>query len=264
MSPDTAAMRIVVNADDFGMSEDTVRATVAAIRAGHVTSATLMPNAPAASAAIAFARESPDASFGVHLTFVGDGNERPVASVTEVPDLADSSGRLRPTNTIRLLAALGRISVPQIEREIAAQVDWLRNSGIAVSHVDSHRHLHKYGPFREALGRALPKLGIRRVRNVQDIYLRRPLISPTVVAGRRWRADLMARFATTDHFYMPASTGDTSWTVLLDRPVTGSTLEIGVHPGELEEWRRGEARGAEEFARTVEDAGHRLVPWSEI
>ena len=74
----------------------------------------------------------------------------------------------------------------------------------------------------------------------------------------------MSRFTTTDHFYMPASTGDTSWTKLLDADLTGSTLEIGVHPGELEDWRRGEARGAEEFARTAEVAGHRLVPWSEI
>ncbi len=264
MSDRPPALRIVVNADDFGMSEDTVHATVEAIRAGHVTSATLMPNAPAQAAALAFARESPNVSFGVHLTFVGDGSERAVAPAAEVPDLADAKGRLRRTNRIRLLAALGRLSVAQIEREVAAQVDWLQTHGVEVSHVDSHRHLHKYSPFREALGRVLPTLGVKRVRNVQDVYLRRPLVSPTVAFGRRWRADLMSRFTTTDHFYMPTSTGDTSWTALLERQLAGSTLEVGAHPGELEDWRRAESNGLTEFAAAARAAGHRLVTWSEI
>lgn len=258
-------MRVVVNADDFGISPDTVRATVAAIRAGHVTSATLMPNAPASAEAIAFARASSDVSYGVHLTFVGDGPERPVAPPADVPTLVDRSGRLCRTNSVRLAAALGRLSVPQIEREIAAQVDWLRSHGIDVSHVDSHRHLHKYGPFREALGRVLPKLGLERVRSVQDVYLRRPIVSPTVWFGRRWRADLASRFVTTDHFYMPASAGDASWTNLLRGPsLGGETLEVGVHPGEIEDWRQLEARGTTEFAREAMAAGHRLVTWREI
>jgi predicted glycoside hydrolase/deacetylase ChbG (UPF0249 family) len=257
-------MEIIVNADDFGISADTVRATIAAIDAGYVTSATLMPAAPASDQAVAFARTRADVSFGVHLTFVGDGAEYALAPPAQVAHLVNRAGRLHGTNRIRLLAALDRISVQQIEREIAAQVDWVRSQGIDVSHVDSHRHLHKYGPFREALGRALPGLGIRRVRSVQDVYLRRPLLSPTIVLGRKWQSDLRSRFTTTDHFYMPASTGDTSWTAVLELPLPGGTLEVGVHPGELEDWRRAEAAGAVEFARAVAAAGHRLVPWTEI
>ena len=258
-------MRIIVNADDFGLSPDTVRATIDAVRAGHVTSATLMPSAPASAEAAEFARDAAGVSFGVHLTFVGDGDERPLSSPHDVPVLADRAGRLRRTNAVRLAALLGRLPVGQLAREIEAQVEWVRSHGIDVSHVDSHRHLHKYGPFREALACVLPRLGIRRVRTVQDVYLRRPLVSPTVWLGDRWRADLVARFATTDHFYMPATTGDASWTSLLRRPeLEDSTLEVGVHPGELEEWRARESQGLAEFAREARVAGHAFVNWSEV
>jgi len=259
-------MRIVVNADDFGLSADTVSATVAAIQAGYVTSATLMPDAPASPEAVAFASTTPAVSFGVHLTFCGEGSGQSIAPAEDVPALIDRVGRLHSnTNRVRLLAVLGRLPVQQLEREIAAQLDWARSQGIEVSHVDSHQHLHKYKPFREALGRVLPTLGIRRVRSVQDIYLHRPRPGPTALFGSRWGSDLRARFATTDHFYMPASAGDRSWTALLRRPdLQNSTIEIGVHPGKHEPWRQLEAEGGAEFAREAMSSGHRLVTWREI
>jgi chitin disaccharide deacetylase len=259
-------MRIVVNADDFGLSQDSVRATIAAIRAGYVTSATLMPNVPCSAEAIAFARTMPGVSFGVHLTFGGEGSEKSVASPADLPALVDSEGRLsQSTNRVRLNAILGRLPVPQLELEIAAQVNLIRDQGIEISHVDSHQHLHKYKPFREALARVLPKLGLRRVRNVQDVYLRRPRMSLTALFGNRWRTDLMMRFATTDHFYMPASAGETSWTALLRYPeLQNSTIEVGVHPGETEPWRQLEAEGAADFAREAKNGGHRLITWLEI
>ncbi len=258
-------MRIVVNADDFGLSADTVRATIDAVTAGHVTSATLMPNAPASAEAIEFARSAFGVSFGVHLTFVGDGDERPVSSPQGVPALVDRAGKLRRTNVVRLAALVGRLPVEELEREIEAQVEWARRQGVEVSHVDSHRHLHKYAPFREALARVLPELGVRRVRNVQDVYLRRPLVSPTVWLGGHWRAELVRHFATTDHFYMPATTGDRSWTALLRRSeLDDSTIEVGVHPGEVEEWRVCESQGLAEFARAAVATGHELVSWRDV
>jgi predicted glycoside hydrolase/deacetylase ChbG (UPF0249 family) len=257
-------MRIVVNADDFGYSAETVRATIECIDAGSVTSATIMPGMPATGEAVVFALRRPEISFGVHLTFVGDDQERPIADPADVPSLVGVDGRLRGTNPIRVLGLLGRLPVDQLEREIVAQVEAVRGQGVPVSHVDSHRHLHKYLSFRRALRRALPRLGIARVRNVQDVYLRRPLVSPTVWLGRRWRRDLMAGFATTDHFYMPATAGDTMWNELLLRLPLGDTLEVGVHPGYEEEWRTNERRAVHEFAPAATKQGHTLISWREV
>lgn len=256
-------MRIVVNADDFGYSKDTVEATIASIEAGHVTSATIMAGAPAADEAAAYARRTPEVSYGVHLIFVGDGPEKPIAPRSAVRGLVNWSGAFRRTNTQRLAAMLRALPVSQISEEIKAQVDWVRTRGVDVSHVDSHRHLHKYERLQEALEGTLPALGLNRVRNVQDIYLELPAVSPTRWFGSGWRRSLMRRFSTTDHFYMPTSTGDTSWQPVLDLVRAGETLEIGVHPG-LDGWRAAEVEGSIELARSAAARGAALVTWRAI
>ena len=204
-------MLIVVNADDFGGSEETVRATIECFEQGALTSATIMPNMPATDAAVEYARSRPDLSFGVHLTFVTDGLDQPLSDPAGLDRLLGPDGRFLPTGEVRRRALLRRIPVEQIAREAEAQLAFLRDRGVPVSHVDSHRHVHKFGPFREALASVLPRFGVRRVRNVQDVWLRRPLKSPTYWLGGVWRRQLTRRFVTTDHFYMPTSAHDTGW-----------------------------------------------------
>lgn len=260
-------MLVVLNADDFGASEETVRATIECFEAGALTSATIMPGMPATAAAVAFARSRPDLSFGVHLSFVANGLERPLADPAELGGLVDADGRFLATGEARRRALLHRIPVEAIAREAEAQLAFLRDSGVPVSHVDSHRHMHKLGPFREALARVLPRFGIRRVRTVQDVWLRRPLRSPTYWYGSVWRRRLVRRFATTDHFYMPTSAADTGWDAALLAALgglSGSTLEVGVHPGYEEDWRDDERQTVQRFSAAARDAGHTLAPWTEI
>jgi chitin disaccharide deacetylase len=258
-------MRIVLNADDFGYSPDTVRTTIECFELGLLTSATIMPRMPATELALEFARTHPELSVGVHLTFTGDGVEQAVTEPGQIPDLVDKEGRFPATRSVRTRALLRRLPVEQIEQEMAAQIEVVRDAGVTVTHVDSHRHLHKFAPFRSALRLVLPHFGIRRVRAVQDVYLRRPLVSPTYWLSRSWRRRLRAEFATTDHFYMPTSAADTDWhrvSALL--PVlAGKSLEIGVHPGREEEWRR---REYESLAPFVEEAARRneLVGWGAL
>ena len=213
-------MRIVVNADDFGASAETVAATIRCLEDGAVTSATIMPTMPAADEALAYARERSDKSFGVHLTFVGDGEERSAAAPGRHPALVDEEGRFPAATPVRLRALTRRLPVDQLEREIAAQLALVRDAGVAISHVDSHRHLHKLAPFRRALENVLPRFGIERVRS-------RPgrLPDPTprrshLLGGIALAPAPSSCVPTTDHFYMPASTGDLAWA---DELLAGST-----------------------------------------
>ena len=260
-------MVIVVNADDFGASEETVRATIECFERGALTSATIMPGMPATDAAVAYARSRPDLSFGVHLSFVANGLERPLSDPAALGALVDDRGRFLPTGEARRRALLRRIPVEQIAREAEAQLAFLRDSGVPVSHVDSHRHMHKLGPFRDGLERVLPRFGVRRVRSVQDVWLRRPLTSPTYWYGRVWRRRLVRRFVTTEHFYMPTSAADTGWDdplLAAARALPGRTLEVGVHPGYEEDWRVDERKTVQRFAAAARAQGHTLVPWTEI
>jgi predicted glycoside hydrolase/deacetylase ChbG (UPF0249 family) len=259
-------VRVVLNGDDFGWSPDTVRATIDCLEHGLLTSATIMPNMPATAEAIAYAHSRPEFSFGVHLCLTGDGTERPLCDPSAVPGLVDGEGLLLNTREARLRALVARLPVDQLEQEITAQISFVLEHGVPVSHVDSHRHLHKFRPIREALARTLPRFGLVRVRNVQDVYLRRPLRSPTYWLGRRWRRAIMAAYVTTDHFYMPTSAADTSWDVLATRLTQFSpsaTIEIGVHPGYAESWRSRERDGLEAFVTRARRA-HRFLGWKEI
>lgn len=257
-------MRIILNADDFGYCADTVRATIDCFERDALTSATIMVNMPATAAAIAFARAHTELSFGVHLTFVSDGVEAPVTPADELSALAGPGGLFLPSNEVRKRALLGRLPVSQIEREASAQLGRLRDSGVRISHVDSHGHLHKFKPFREALRRVLPRFGVSRVRAVQDVYLRRPLRSPTYWFGGVWRERLRRSFATTEHFYMAASAVDNAWPGQLLGVVTGASLEVGVHPGYAEDWRDRERRAVVEFAQQACRSGHALIGWHQL
>jgi predicted glycoside hydrolase/deacetylase ChbG (UPF0249 family) len=258
-------MRIIVNADDFGHSEETVRATIEALEAGTATSATIMPRMPASELALEFARDNPRFGFGVHLTFTGDGVERPLADPGDVPALVDESGAFFSGGVVRRRALLGRLPQEQIALEMERQIAHVRDHGVAPTHVDSHRHLHKLAPFRRALRLVLPRFGITRVRAVQDVYLGRPIAQPTYWLGPLWQRGLRG-FATTDHFFMPRG-GRTSWAYeLLDviERLPGATFEVGIHPGVAESWREAEIRSASTFATMARERGHTLATWSTI
>lgn len=259
-------MRIILNADDFGHSDDTVDATIECFERGALTSATIMPKMPATPRALEFARKHPQFSFGVHLTYGGDGVERSILPRSEIPDLVDDEGLFLPSNTVRRRALLRRLPVDQIARETEAQLAFVQGQGVRISHVDSHGHLHKFAPFRKALQRVLPRFGINRVRNVQDIYFRRQLRSPTYWFGPLWRRTLMRSFRTTDHLHLPYALsirGEDWWTQLLPK-LPGGTVEIGIHPGRQESWRNQERLGAVQFAELARQAGHELIGWDSI
>ena len=72
---------------------------------------------------------------------------------------------------------------------------------------------------------------------------------------------------TTDHFYMPSGAGDVDWDgPLLARieRLPGQTLEVGIHPGNDEQWRKSEQKSLLEFASRARDQGYELVGWTAI
>ena len=258
-------LQLVVNADDFGQSDDTVDATIECFEAGALTSATLMPGMPASVRALDFARSHPEHGFGVHLTLSADPARRPLVDPELVPCLVHADGTLLSTREIRARALTGRLVPEQLAREIEAQLRSVVGAGVPVSHVDSHRHLHKFAPVRAALATVLPRLGIRRVRAVQDLYVSRPLTSPTYWLGRRWRGSIRRAFETTEHFFMP-SRSERPWSEAaagLVARLEGGSLEIGVHPGSEEEWRERDRTSVVELVRAV-GGRVQLVDWRTL
>lgn len=263
----TMATRIIINADDFGFDADTVAATIECFELDAVSGATIMPKMPATAEAVMYAAKHPELSFGAHLTWTGDGTEEPVCPPHDVAALVGSDGRFLQTNVIRMKALLGQLPVAQIARETTAQLALLRDAGVRLTHVDSHRHLHKFKPFVAALREVLPRFGIRKVRNVQDVYLSRQLKSPTYWMGRLWRRRIMRHFHTTRHFYMCPGAGETEWVSKIVGRRWDGDLEVGVHPanpGHAEFWRSQERLAVLGLSARCKQAGFTVMSWDQL
>ena len=153
--------RLIVNADDFGLTAGVNRAIVEGNRQGIVTSATMMANAQASEAAIDLARAQPGLKTGCHVVLI-DG----VPLAANLPSLTNGSARFRSSlKEFAMAAVRKKVAAEEIEREVEAQVRKLQSSGITLTHVDSHKHTHMFPHVLRPLLRAARACGIRAVRN---------------------------------------------------------------------------------------------------
>jgi hopanoid biosynthesis associated protein HpnK len=153
--------RLIVNADDFGLTAGVNRAIVEGNRQGIVTSATLMANAQASEAAIDLAKSQPSLKTGCHVVLI-DG----VPLAANLPSLTNGSARFRNSLKQFAMAAVRKqIAAEEIEREVEAQIRKIQSSGITLTHVDSHKHTHMFPHVLRPLLRAARACGIRAVRN---------------------------------------------------------------------------------------------------
>ncbi|HTA80236.1 MAG TPA: ChbG/HpnK family deacetylase [Terracidiphilus sp.] len=156
--------RLIVNADDFGLTRGVNRAIVELHQAGVLTSATLMAKAGATDEAIALAQANPRLGVGCHVVLV-DGE--PVLPPDKVPSLVDSKTGCFPHKLTTFLRRLfmGRIRAAEIEAEAAAQIASLQARGVRLTHIDTHKHSHMFPPVLRPVLRAARAAGIRAVRN---------------------------------------------------------------------------------------------------
>ncbi len=154
--------RLVVNADDFGLTEGISRGIVEANRGGILTSATLLANGAAFDSAVALARGAPGLGVGVHLNLT-DG--RPVAEPSAVRSLVNASGQFfGGPAALAARVFTRRIRLAECEREWDAQIEKVREVGIQVTHLDGHKHAHMLPALFPIAVRLARKHGIPGVR----------------------------------------------------------------------------------------------------
>jgi chitin disaccharide deacetylase len=159
---DRATKRLVVTADDFGAAVAVNEAVERAHRDGIVTAASLMVAGEAADDAVARARALPRLGVGLHIVLV-DG--RPVLPADRLPSLVDSQGRFREE--------MGRMSLKffaspaarrQLALEIEAQFEAFAATGLALDHVNAHKHFHLHPTVAATILRIGRRYGMKAVR----------------------------------------------------------------------------------------------------
>jgi len=239
-APDGApggARRLIVNADDYGLSPGVVQGVLAAHREGIVTSTTTMINMPWAEEGIAAA--PPSLALGLHLNLT---TGPPSADPARVPSLVGADGRFPRLDRLVLRLSLGQVRVGDLEREIAAQLERALRAGAALDHLDGHHHIHLHPRVLPVVLRLAAAYGVPAVRCPDETVppwggeplrdrLRRLAIG---AAARRLRRRVRATGLTTSDHFRGLGLG-----LAFDAPVLVATLaalppgltELMCHPG---------------------------------
>ncbi|TMQ64953.1 MAG: ChbG/HpnK family deacetylase [Candidatus Eisenbacteria bacterium] len=145
-----AGRRLIVNADDFGLTLPITEGTIDAFERGILTSASFVATGDAFARAAQYAASHPDLDAGVHLMIV---HSSPVLPPEETRSLVQEDGRFLPGYGEFMARYLsGGVRDQEVEAEWSAQIARLRGAGVRITHLDSHQHLHLVpGLFRIAL-----------------------------------------------------------------------------------------------------------------
>ncbi len=203
-----------------------------------------MARAAATGEAVSIARGTPTLGVGCHVVLV-DGE--PVLSAKEIPSLVDTrTGRFMPTLGAFLQRLLtGRMRAVEMEAEAAAQIARLQSAGVALTHIDTHKHVHMFPAVLRSVLRAAKTAGIRAVRNPFE-----PAWSLHATPGAPWirRAEVSVLrqieptfrrivaeegFATTDGAVGVLATGTLNAATVrsLLQNLPPGTWELVTHPG---------------------------------
>ena len=188
--------RLVINADDFGLTSGINRGIAEAHERGVVTSATLMANGPQFEDAAQLAPRLPQLAVGCHIVML-DG--APILNPQLVPSLLGPDKKeLRSSwGTFARAAMMNELQADEIEAEAGAQIRKLQQAGISVSHVDSHKHAHLFPKVLRPILRAAKACSVRAIRNpFEPVKLAQAATSASV--ARRWLAAAMVRIFAAD------------------------------------------------------------------
>jgi len=248
--------RLIVNADDFGLTSGVNQAIVELQGHGVLTSATLMAKASATDDAVQFAIANPSLGVGCHVVLVdGVSVLRPRHELVWLVDPVRTVGTFRPTlgsflhqlyqERGSLWPFSNRTLEKEIEAEASAQIRLLQSRGLKLTHIDTHKHTHMFPRALRPVLRAARGAGIRAVRNPFE-----PAWSVRATPGAPWlrRAQVQLLrtlqssfrrivaeegFITTDGAIGVLATGTLNSSALasLLNAMPDGTWELVTHPG---------------------------------
>jgi predicted glycoside hydrolase/deacetylase ChbG (UPF0249 family) len=217
-----ARRRLIVTADDVGLHPGMTEGAIRAHREGIVTACSIVANGVAFEDAVERLRDTPALEVGVHLTLV---EERPL-TMMRFP---------KKYTSFVPLYLLRAISMRDVERELRAQIERVLATGLRVTHLNGHQHLHLLPRVFAIVARLAREYEIRYVRIVDErnagvppaeqAASRRLAINALSALGRRVRASF-----TNDHSIGVGIAGHLSDVIPLLDAVEDVT-ELVTHPG---------------------------------
>lgn len=224
--------RLIINADDFGLTDGVNRAVIAGHAAGVVTSTTLLVGGNAAPAAAALAALHTQLGVGLHLNLTSGA---PVTPPDRVPSLVDRAGNFPGITGMLFRLTAGLAKPAELETEITAQINRCLELGIEPTHIDSHHHLHAHPRLRRLMARVCRTHGISKARG----YRMAPRSVKSLCIRLASAAPAGGGFRVPDRFAGIEAMGGVDMAAVMKRELAATgpegTLEFMCHPGYADE-----------------------------
>jgi len=152
---------LIINCDDFGWDKFANEGILNLAREQKISSFSIMANL-VKSDDLSDVSDLKNISRGLHLNLtVG----KPITPISEVRSLVDENEVFLSQKALIKNAFLRKIKPNELEKEILAQLNFLKENNIEVSHLDSHKHIHQYPFIGPMILKTLAKNRIEKIRN---------------------------------------------------------------------------------------------------
>lgn len=233
--------RLVVSADDFGLTKSVNEGIARARQEGIVTNLNLMPAGEAFEDAVRLAGELGLTEAGAHLALT---ESAPLSVHNKIPTLVGKNGSFRPSHGALVRAlVLGSVDLDQVYVELRTQLAAVARTGLRITSLSSHEHIHllpavldifvklarEYDiPFMRCLRPERPLAPVTPFKLYKNAILR--VLGES--AGRTLKG---ASLRTTDHFIGLLDSGAMDESALLRHiaVLEEGTTELVTHPGFL-------------------------------
>lgn len=178
-------MKLIINADDLGLSEKVNRNIIFCHQHGIVSSASVLAGGECFEAAARLAKENPELGLGVHLALDG-----PLNIGTRYKTLTNpETGRFFDDRTVLKKIKTGSLNLRELITEYSLQIERIQNAGLRVFHFDHHHHFHLFFPVLKAVVTVAKKYRI-------------PFIRPQRILYPQNRNVLKSMYREAHHFYL--------------------------------------------------------------
>ncbi|MCP2520251.1 ChbG/HpnK family deacetylase [Candidatus Aminicenantes bacterium AC-708-M15] len=228
--------RLIINADDFGLTNGINEGIILAHKRGILTSTTLIPNMPGFENAVKLAKENKTLGVGIHLNII---RGKPVRRPEEVSSLLNKNGNFLTIYPFIKKFILGKIEAEQVEKEFRAQIEKVLDEGIEITHFDSEKHIHSIPKIMGIVIKLAKEYKIPKIRFINEFCLSfdivRSLKSMVVSClNRKMKRNILkAGILIPDRFYGICGSGRMNSKNLIKilTSIPDGVTEIMVHPG---------------------------------
>jgi chitin disaccharide deacetylase len=228
-------MNVIINADDFGLTQELNTCVQYLYNRGIVLSATIMANGPFFDHAVSIAKSLPGLGVGVHLCLDGPYNINQNNSSLVNP----VNGQFYDRFTVKKKLARFGFNPEDIYKEYDLQIRKVLDNGINITHIDHHHHFHLYYQSLKQIIKLSARYGIQCIRSQQ--ILPDNQIQPLNRAYRIFHQSIVKRhFKTPDGYFVFLPSGnpiDSNFSRLRQLfSAQYSYVEIECHPNHMEDF----------------------------